>query len=386
MSVHNDNRASQVGEPLSCADYATHARDWTSVRLLIGVTTGPSNKRRREVIRQTWMRWPTVGRSVVVCFVIGRRQVAPAVLAQLDKEAAEHRDILFLPRAADGCVAMVSIGKAFAFWRTASRIALSAPDGLRPEHPVFIAKADDDSLVNIPLLEHALRRVSCLPYVYYGAFAFTGFQPVGFQNCGFAWGGGGSYAKYGCAAGGAHPPYPFALGQLQALSAPLAAALTASHDASEFAAAAEATPTTNANEDSALGFLISHLPNVRVSYVYMGKAWHNLGCYPASGMYRQPIANQTVVVHRLKESATVRYAWAVLGRGEAPDLLACVNAMMTAKEGPVERLRTWCNRCGSAQGRAQYKGSTPFGCSDVMSRGRANLLRASCVRHGMLPA
>ena len=47
----------------SCADYAAHSKGWQSIRLLIGIATGPQNQKRRDTIRQTWMRWPSVGRS-----------------------------------------------------------------------------------------------------------------------------------------------------------------------------------------------------------------------------------------------------------------------------------------------------------------------------------
>ena len=80
---------------------------------------------------------------------------------------------------------------------------------------------------------------------------------------GFAWAGGAAYYRYGCEAAGAHPPFPFALGQLQALSLDAAAALAASRDATEFAAAAEAVPTINANEDSAIGFMMSRVGHVK---------------------------------------------------------------------------------------------------------------------------
>ena len=150
------------------------------MRLVMGVATGPGNRKRRDAIRQTWMRWPSVGRTVVVCFAVGRRQLPAATLAALDAEASEFRDLLFLP-VSDGCVSMVSIGKAYAFWRSASRMTA------RARHPPMIAKADDDSFVNVPMLEGVLEKLRCVPRLYLGALAFTGFHPQHLRNCGFAW-------------------------------------------------------------------------------------------------------------------------------------------------------------------------------------------------------
>ena len=139
---------------LICADFLeAQRRSSESVRLFVGIMTGPSNRERRDAVRQTWMSYPNVGFSVVACFVIGRRQVPNATLARMDIEFAEHRDLLFLPSIADGCVKMVSIGKMHAFWVAAAGI-------LRHHHrsasAPLIVKVDDDSFVNLPLLEVAV--------------------------------------------------------------------------------------------------------------------------------------------------------------------------------------------------------------------------------------
>ena len=369
---------SRAFAPLRCADYASKAPGWNRVRIVMGVATGPGNRKRRDAIRQTWMRWPSVGKTVVVCFAVGRRQLATATLAALDAEASEFGDLLFLP-VSDGCVSMVSIGKAYAFWRSASRMTS------RARQPPMIAKADDDSFVNMPMLERLLEKLHCVPRLYLGALAFTGFHPQYLRNCGFAWAGGGAYHKYGCEATGAHPPYPFALGQLQVLSTPLAATLAASPGASDLAATAESRPNVNANEDSAIGFMISHLPNV--TYVSLGKSsWHNLGCFPTSGMYRQPARNVSIVVHRLLTVASLRYTWRVLEGGMVPDSAACMNAAIKWQEGPVERLRRFCERCTSAEWK-RYGGKAPHGCNEVGgSKAFVGRLREGCVKHGLLAA
>lgn len=344
------------------------------VRLLVGVMTGPGNRARRDAIRQTWMSWPSVGRTVVVCFAIGRRQVPVVTLSRLDAEAAEHGDLLFLP-VADGCVKQVSIGKMHAFWLAAARRLRGVPAAAAP----LVVKADDDSVVNLPLLQRTLAPLRCVPRLYYGAIAFTGYQPKGFMNCGFAWSGGGAYAKYGCARSGAHPPFPFALGQLQVLSASLVASLAASQDAAEFAAAAEGALDTLANEDSALGFMISMLPGV--AYVGMAKrSWHNLGCIQENGMYRAP-HNGSIVVHRVQTAAGLRYVSRVLRGHEPIDVVTCQGALPPAWPGAVFHAARFCAHCASSQ----YK-RYPRDCRDISNAKQHAAVRLSCARNGLLNA
>ena len=101
-------------------DYASKAAGSQNAELIIGVMTGPSNRKRRDAIRQTWMQWPEVGRSVVICFVIGRRQVASATLALLDAEAAHSRSAL--PADLRRLRLHGEHRKGFAFWGEASRL------------------------------------------------------------------------------------------------------------------------------------------------------------------------------------------------------------------------------------------------------------------------
>ena len=379
---------------LICADFLEAQRRSSAVRLFVGIMTGPNNRERRDAVRQTWMSYPNVGFSVVACFVIGRRQVPNATLARMDIEFAEHRDLLFLPSIADGCVKMVSIGKMHAFWVAAAGI-------LRHHHrsasAPLIVKVDDDSFVNLPLLEVAVEPLNCLSRLYYGAIGFTGYQPAGFQNCGFAWGGGAAYTRYGCAARGAHPPFPFVLGQLQVLSLPLVVALAASADATEFAAAAEAALDTLANEDSALGHMISMLPEV--TYINMpSAAWHNLGCFAdlRRSMYRTP-TNASIVVHRILSVAALRFTWdAVRGRLPpswlgAPEIATCVEATSMHAYGSqvsrsphvMHRMQNWCRRCSNRTD-ATVRKSECYESLGTKQRAAATL--ASCRRSGYLPS
>ena len=72
-----------------------------------------------------------------------------------------------------------------------------------------------------------------------GALAFAGYVPTEFRKCGFAWSGEGAWRKYGCEAGGAHPPFAFALGQLEVLSQPTVSWLASSGEVDAFTRASE---------------------------------------------------------------------------------------------------------------------------------------------------
>ena len=398
--------------PITCADYtASTGVDaiYGHVQLLLGIVTGPSNKKRRDAVRETWLRWPSIGRSVVVCFVIGRKQVAGETLAALDLEQVEHRDLLFLPEVSDGCVKLVSIGKAYGFWRAAANLVARNTASLPPlpssssssattrsiRPQAFIAKADDDSFVDVPHLERHLGRLFCAKRAYFGALAFTGYLSSNYRflNCGFAWAGGGAYKNYGCEKHGAHPPFPFALGQLQVMSAEAASALAESRDAQEFAAAAEALPNINANEDSAIGLMMSRVP--RVAYVNLPKQeWHNLGCWPSPGLYRPAVPNGSLVVHRIKSALGLKYVWGVMGEGKPNDIVACVRAALLtpSKQQPLSPqaslwwVRKWCEKCTIEGQLKRHPGNAPEGCKEVsQAPHRIRLLRESCDAHGLLP-
>lgn len=165
------------------------------------------------------MRSPLVGRSVLVCFVVGRVGVPAAELAAVEAEAARHRDVLWLPTTGDGCYLTAS--KVHDFWRAAARW-LTKPaggGGVAPTRLAHVAKVDEDSFVSLSLLVAELRRLACVPHLYYGSGAWAGYHPTKYTMCGFSWRGERAYRRYGCALAGALPPFPFVMGGVQVLSA-----------------------------------------------------------------------------------------------------------------------------------------------------------------------
>ena len=175
-------------------------------QLLVGVQTAPAHSQRRAAIRASWMQWESVGRSVVVCFLIGRDGLSKARARSLEAEAALYRDVLLLD-VADRVV--LSLPKTFGWWQAAAAL-IAQGTAVR-----WVAKVDDDSFVHLPNLEAGLRRLHCHPHLYLGSFARCGYDPVRLAKCGFSWTGSGNSRRYGCQARGAEPPTLFALGAVQ---------------------------------------------------------------------------------------------------------------------------------------------------------------------------
>ena len=113
------------------------------------------------------MRSESVGQTVVVCFVVGTRNVNNTQLASLVTEHAHHHDLLLLPRVAER--GKLSVSKALAFWQAAARRLVARyddpTDGLFPRAPL-VGKTDDDAFVNIPAMLHVVATLRCVPHAY----------------------------------------------------------------------------------------------------------------------------------------------------------------------------------------------------------------------------
>jgi len=279
--------------------------DAAGVFLFLGIMTSPSlDPARRDAVRNTWLplQQPAAARA---CFVIGRRSVSSRSLPALDTEADTHGDIFFLAHTFDGCTRMVTIAKAFAWWQAAER-------AVRGTAVRFVAKVDDDSFVNLPILALKLRPLAACSHVYSGVMPMAGYRPLAYLKCGFSWRNHGAWKKYNCAAAGAHPPFPFALGQLEILSSSVVSKLASSAEATEFAVRAGPSAV---DEDAALGFVLNKLHETRVvnlTYASMRIASaSNFACHGGNGLYRPP-QNSSVVVHYLKKPSWMHYVWSVV--------------------------------------------------------------------------
>ena len=104
-----------------CSDPAAEMHA-SGVVLLIGIHSSPTRKsqRRREAIRASWLRWESVGRSVLCCFLVGGRGLSRQDSRFLETEAREYGDVLLLEDVADRCA--LTISKTVAWWRAAAQL------------------------------------------------------------------------------------------------------------------------------------------------------------------------------------------------------------------------------------------------------------------------
>lgn len=188
--------------------------------------------------------------------------------------------------------------------------------------------------------------LGCDTHIYFGALAFTGYVAPTFTKCGFSWIDEthnakatvlSSWQRRRCGERGAFPSFPFAVGQLELLSATLATRLAASKHFANFARASAGT--TAQDEDVALGFVIHHMQrsgllNVTVVDSTGPFTMHNLGCARVgSGLYSPPRADNSMVVHHVTEPAAMRYLWRVLSDERAQhDPAVCKRALSPSRQ------------------------------------------------------
>ena len=140
MASHSKGclRAATSPEPLVPLANGTACRldaaSLAGATLLVGVHSTASGRQRRDGIRASWLQWAS--RATRVCFLVGARELEPAVLAAVEAEAAELGDVLLLRDVADRCV--LSLPKTFAWWRLAASMVDMAPS------IAHVAKTDDD--------------------------------------------------------------------------------------------------------------------------------------------------------------------------------------------------------------------------------------------------
>jgi len=214
------------------------------VFLLVGViaTASDISHRRRRASRETWLLHPSVGRDVLVCFVLSSK-VGKREMHRLSTEAALYRDMLFVDapetwqlittRTRYSGLKRMGRGmptfKQFAFFQRVATTLPSIP---------YVAKLDDDSALNIRRLLPYLEAVRCHPYVLLGGIHWSGFVPraelsgVKGDRCGWGWSAfaalldyrrkKGTLGKPGysppCDEIGALLPFPFAAGAGYVLS------------------------------------------------------------------------------------------------------------------------------------------------------------------------
>ena len=359
------SRSVNNGTRLRCTDDVASSR----VELLVGVHSAPGNRLSRTAIRSSWMQWESVGSTVLVCFIVGRQRLSKARTGALEAEAAEHHDMLLLD-VIDQVV--LTLPKTFGWWMAASRM-LPSQESSQVAGPRWVAKVDDDSFVHLPNLQADLRSLHCHPILYYGSFAFSGYDPNGLSKCGFSWQGAVNFDRLNCRSRGAQPPTPFALGAVQVVAATLLRSLARAPGLAEYVARAnerraEFSKKHDAAEDVALGHWLARAHAAEAAGGNAGSVSRggssgsgssssssssaggggdgggdggsggidyvrtrsngvvNMDCFKRRGMYQVPSGDTSVVVHHLKRPEGMRYLWRLLHGGAAHDADACLTA------------------------------------------------------------
>ena len=304
-----------------CVDGAAGLR--RSTRLVVGVQSTVGSLARRDAIRGTWRRWADA-EATLVCFVVGGVGLTTAQRGALATENAPLGDVLAMRGAGDGRC-FLNMAKMWAWWRDAAHSFLQP--GSRVTH---VARTDDDAFVSLPGLLGLVRQLHCLPHMFFGSLAYSGYNAPRFTKCGFSWSPGRStyrrtpFFKYGCATAGAHPPVPFAMGWIQLMTASLARHVGTSASIAAFVERCMSTPPdptkwgNDRHEDVALGyFLAKDFGSARITYVDATPRLKNLGCFKNKGDYVNPHRGM-LAVHYVKVPTGQHYLWDVLGPKARP--------------------------------------------------------------------
>lgn len=119
-------------------------------RLLVGILSAAKNFKRRKVIRDTWLN---VGKNLnwEPWFIVGRGKDAKTRSA-VKEESAFHRDMIIFDNIKEDYYTISAKVEAYFRW------AVQAWGG-HNNHPQYFMKADDDSVIEIPMLMEALKHL-----------------------------------------------------------------------------------------------------------------------------------------------------------------------------------------------------------------------------------
>lgn len=136
------------------------------VDLFMVIVTGPSAVKRRDAVRQSWLRYletPAIGERVDYAFVVGAPYVHCASLAD---EQRLHNDIVFLPNLdVDSYEALPQKTIAALQWAHESRSF------------DLLLKVDDDVWLTLPRLLKAIDQLDSRKKLYWGR-SLVGWKPL----------------------------------------------------------------------------------------------------------------------------------------------------------------------------------------------------------------
>ena len=313
--------------------------------LAVGVMSRPGNTDQRAAVRRGWGHDDS---TVLACFVVGvvlkrtpvnpwapekkkmldRAQSVPprgqlSALPQLADLVAEKQtfgDLLLLNGSVEIDAGGTSGLKTLPWWRHAVMLLPNAR---------WVAKADDDTLLNLPQLLQRLP-LSPSPFALLGTIKWACYSSRRFKH-------ERSAPRLRCGrshfAQSRHPgepeglaatyegPYAFALGWFYALPYALTQRLAECPYANAFHARALSTTTEpffRKEDDPMNGHWLHKCLNMTGERVQplptLGpRLASNMACISESGLYRRP-HNASVIVHFLKTAASMDYAKAVMRR------------------------------------------------------------------------
>jgi hypothetical protein len=214
-------RAAAGGAPATTQQPAAAAYE-----LVLAVVTNPRTPHTRTWIRETYLAALKNAEQpprVLTRFIVGTRGLSAADETQLAREHAEHADIERID-ASDFNVAggiYSCIDKLFEWFRHAPRAYPGA---------AWYAKADDDSLVDIPRLVAHLAPAKGERNVYAGFVQYDSLILDEWKHCGWADNAVGAVVgkELGCPVGRSAGPFPFVVGAVTIMGGDLARSFSAS--------------------------------------------------------------------------------------------------------------------------------------------------------------
>jgi hypothetical protein len=318
------------------------------LRIAVGIMSRPGNVEQRAAVRRTWGRESP--QAALACFVIGeqtkrtplspwapakkkraedrkksppRGELSPLpLLPALRAEREASGDVLLLNGSAEIESGGTSGLKTLPWWKHAATHLAGA---------AWVAKADDDTLINLPLLlDKTLPPFSPRPTALLGSIAWGCYSPRRFKHERSRPNGECGHSEFARSRHEGEPknlhltyegPFAFAYGWFYALPRALVARLASCAYADSFherALHATSEPYFRKEDDPMNGFWLykclqasgeqlQPLPSLRAS------AAHNMACVSQRGLYRRP-HNGSVLVHFLKHPHSLDYVSAVLLR------------------------------------------------------------------------
>lgn len=277
-------------------------------------------EQRREASRRTWSQQHT---GLLACFLLTLRSRTST--PSLSIEAARERDLVFFDVPESATLTEVQARRAGYRKRRHGHCVFKNYAWFRHvqkfwQHVPWVAKVDDDTFLNVPLLLGTLRALRCHEHVFLGPMMWTSWlnevRALGIRSlpCGFSTGGllgalnflrdrtlmsilfgsARSVTNRPCDALGATPPFPFALGGGYIFSAPLLAWLANASDIREWVEAAQAARTGESQvvffSDTTTGYWLSFAP-MPILYVDVAAFSHDHCCHREGPAYEAHAAD-----------------------------------------------------------------------------------------------